>query len=145
MGASHPFRARRHADCRRGWRRSRIVALTLPMTRTRCPLREKTRVVTPLEEVNRRYAQIASLVDDSESLLKRSDLDARVKAFARRSRPELNEARTLLWFVAYICFGRDKWVLLPSRHRCGRKTIQAKGPGSSAGRPPSGAGFAGLV
>lgn len=105
------------------------------------PARKKTRVVTPLEEVNRRYAQIASLVDDSESLLKRSDLDARVKAFARRSRPELNEARTLLWFVAYICFGRDKWVLLPSRHRCGRKTIQAKGPGEFGRPSPKRGGF----
>lgn len=102
---------------------------------------KKNRVVTPLEEVDRRFAEIAPLIDDSKNLLRCFDFEARVKAFARKSTPELNEKRTLLRFTAYLCFNRDKWVLLPSRHRCGRKSIQEKGPGDFGRPSPKWGGF----
>jgi hypothetical protein len=43
-----------------------------------------------------------------------------IHRYARQCKPIQNESRYRLWFLAYLCFGRNIWTLLPPFHHSGR-------------------------
>ncbi|ENL6833775.1 transposase [Pseudomonas aeruginosa] len=88
-----------------------------------------------LEMVDSRYLAIAELVGKRKDILAADNPDAIINAHAKRQSPEQNAQRVRLWFYAYIIFGGNKWVLLPTFHNIGRWDREEKAETTKFGRP----------
>lgn len=79
------------------------------------------------ERVESRLLLITPALDNENSILSADELEAEINAYARRANPPQNESRFRLWFLTYLCFGRNIWALRPpfqlaghwDRERCG--------------------------
>ena len=72
------------------------------------------------DRVESRMNIIHEAINDADSILSAEDPTERIHAYARSCRPPQNESRFRVWFLTYLCFGRNEWVLLPPFHRSGK-------------------------
>ncbi len=79
------------------------------------------------DRINERYQHIKPLIERLDEVLAADFPDKIIARHARVSKPQQNEKRLQLWFYAFLCFGRDPWVLMPPFHKCGttRKPLRA--------------------
>ncbi|MFX1737138.1 hypothetical protein PXJ20_21040 [Paraburkholderia sp. A1RI_3L] len=87
--------------------------------------------------VDARYLYIEPALNDLEAILAADDVAAAVNVWARRASPQQHEARFRIWFLTYLCFGRNIWALAPPFHRCGQwnrdtHSTKKQGPPSKA-------------
>lgn len=71
------------------------------------------------ERVENRYLHIATAVKEVDAILTADDPAFELNRRARACSPIQNESRFRLWFITYLCFGRDIWTLLPPFHLIG--------------------------
>jgi hypothetical protein len=69
--------------------------------------------------VDKRFLFIAEAVRDSSQIFAAEDPGAQIHRYARACSPHQNESRFRLWYLTYLCFGRNIWSLLPSYCRIG--------------------------
>ncbi|MFL9917968.1 hypothetical protein PQR75_21755 [Paraburkholderia fungorum] len=87
--------------------------------------------------VEPRLSHIRPAVDNIDEILSAKNVQSSINAYAKRCTPRQNETRFRTWLLAYLCFGRTIWSLLPTFHRSGgweRDThaSQKQGPPSLA-------------
>jgi hypothetical protein len=63
-----------------------------------------------------RVDQIHEAVTNIKDVLAEDDPDLALNRYARKCTPPQNETRFRIWFYVYICWGRNRAVLLPSYH-----------------------------
>lgn len=80
--------------------------------------RGKTRVNSPLEEVERRIQVITPALKRIDEVLSSDEPERVLNRIARKVGQ--NESRFRLWFFAYTAFGQRRWALLPPRSDWGR-------------------------
>jgi hypothetical protein len=85
------------------------------------------------ERVEARFFGISPLIKRQHDILCAAKPEYEMNLFARKN--GLNEQRVRFWFLAYLCFGRDSWILAPHYFNCGRwdRVIRTEGP--KWGRP----------
>lgn len=71
------------------------------------------------ERVESRLLLITPALDNLEAILAADDVEAEINVYARRASPRQNESRFRLWFLTYLCFGRNIWTLQPPFHLAG--------------------------
>jgi len=81
-------------------------------------VRGKTRVNSPLEEVERRIQVITPALKRIDEILSSDQPDRVLNNIARKLGQ--NESRFRMWFFAYTAFGQRRWALLPPRTDWGR-------------------------
>lgn len=69
--------------------------------------------------VENRFLFIYPAVRDFDSILGAADPQAEINRRATSCIPPQNETRFRLWFLTYLCFGQDVWMLLPPFHTIG--------------------------
>lgn len=86
------------------------------------------------ERVDERLSVISAALKDVDTILSAPDPRRAIHAHARACHPAQNESRFRLWFLTYLCFGRNPWVLMPPFCRIGRWSRDDH-PGVKFGRP----------
>ena len=71
------------------------------------------------ERVESRFMHIAPAINEVEKVLSSNGPEKELNRLAASCTPPQNETRFRLHFFAYLCFGRNIWVLLPPFHRIG--------------------------
>lgn len=84
--------------------------------------------------VEDRLLLLTPALAQAESILVTEDPNRELNQIARSCHPRQNETRYRLWFYAYLCFGQNMWVLLPTFHHNGHHDRRAY-PDSKQGRP----------
>ncbi|MEX3897829.1 hypothetical protein [Paraburkholderia sp. BR10954] len=69
---------------------------------------------------DRRLLQIQPVIDNLEEFFSAEDVDSAINAAAKVCTPRQNETRYRTWVLTYICFGRNRWALLPPFNNIGR-------------------------
>lgn len=69
--------------------------------------------------VEKRFLHISPAVQDRQTILAAPDPEAEINRRARLCQPPQNESRFRLWFLTYLCFGQEIWMLVPPYHRIG--------------------------
>lgn len=72
------------------------------------------------QRIESRLLVITPALDNLNAILDSDALEAEINAYARRTSPRQNESRFRLWFLTYLCFGRNFWALHPPFHLAGR-------------------------
>jgi hypothetical protein len=80
----------------------------------------RTRVNSPLEEVERRIQIITPALKRINEILSSDQPERLLNKIARNCKPVQNEVRFRMWFFAYIAFGLNRWALLPPRTDWGK-------------------------
>lgn len=82
-----------------------------------------------------RVVHLHEAVEGIGALLAEDDPDRALNRYARSCTPKQNETRFRFWFYAYVCWGRNRAVLLPHYHLRGKYERQdAKYAESAFGR-----------
>lgn len=84
--------------------------------------------------VDNRFLLIAEAVRDSSQIFAAKDPSAEIHRYARACSTPQNESRFRLWYLTYLCFGRNVWSLLPPYCRIGHWE-RSEHPGTKFGRP----------
>lgn len=71
------------------------------------------------ERISERLNFIKSAVDNVDEIFSSDRPELAINAYARKCSPRQNESRFRLWLLAFICFGRNEWSLLPPFHHNG--------------------------
>lgn len=72
------------------------------------------------DRVEKRLCLIGVAIKNYESILAADDPERELNSYARACNPPQHEMRFRIWFLTYLCFGRNPWVLIPPFHRSGR-------------------------
>lgn len=71
------------------------------------------------ERAEERLSLISGALKDVEAIFSAPDPLRAIHSHARACRPAQNESRFRLWFLTYLCFGCNQWVLIPPFCRSG--------------------------
>lgn len=71
------------------------------------------------QRIESRLLLITPALDNLDDILAADAIETELNAYARRANPPQNESRFRLWFLTYLCFGRNIWALLPPFHLAG--------------------------
>jgi hypothetical protein len=72
------------------------------------------------DRVEKRLMHISPALADMPAILAAKDVERTLNQYARQASPPQNETRFRLWFLTYICFGKNIWALMPPYHLAGR-------------------------
>ncbi len=72
------------------------------------------------ERVDERLSLLSGALKDVDAVLSAPDPLRAINSLARACHPAQKESRFRLWFLTYLCFGRNPWVLIPPFCRIGR-------------------------
>lgn len=89
---------------------------------------------THRERIDERLDLLSGALKDVDAILSALDPVRAINSYARACHPAQNESRFRLWFLAYLCFGCNPWVLLPPFCRSGHWS-RPDHPGVKFGRP----------
>lgn len=76
--------------------------------------------ITHAERVDQRLSAIAEAVQHWPFISSHPDPVRAMNTYAARVEPPVNTTRFKTWLLTYLCFGQDKWSLLPPMHKNGR-------------------------
>lgn len=65
------------------------------------------------QRIESRLLFITPALENLHEILTADSIEAEINAYARRATPPQNETRFRVWFLTYLCFGRNVWSLLP--------------------------------
>lgn len=82
--------------------------------------RSSSAKISHRDRVENRLMLIAPAVRDFKLIVQSPDPSAEINQRAKKCSPSQNESRFRLWYLTYLCFGRDIWTLLPPFHLVGR-------------------------
>lgn len=87
--------------------------------------------------VEQRQLIIKPALDCRDSIFSSKDIAVAINDFARKAKPRQNESRFRLWFLTYLCFGENEYVLAPPFHSNGHwnrdvDSMKKQGPPSKA-------------
>jgi hypothetical protein len=85
--------------------------------------------------VHERLQAIWPLVERADQLLTAEDPALEISRYARQCQPPQHETRLRVWFLSYLCFGRNVWALLPTFHRIGQWDRKQRTADQKLGRP----------
>jgi hypothetical protein len=80
----------------------------------------RSRQKTNEKMVNERFEKILPLLAIEDQILLSDNPFQKIDQHARSKKPEINKVGLRCWFFTYVCFGRDKWMLMPAYPNCGR-------------------------
>jgi hypothetical protein len=86
------------------------------------------------ERIDERLDLLSGALKDVDAILSVPDPLRAINSYARACHPAQNEPRFRLWFLTYLCFGCNPWVLLPPFCRSGHWP-RPDHPGVKFGRP----------
>jgi hypothetical protein len=86
--------------------------------------------------VEQRLAVLQPLMENIDGIFSSDDPTKEINRYARLAKPSQNETRVRTWFLTYLAFGQNIWVLMPPHRENNGTWARLEKPETKFGRPP---------